>query len=174
MGMLKRTTGGYYTLLPLDQGEDREALCEGCGLESCVMRQVMRRVEVNKYNAIVRVKSCQSFQPILDFRDQAGTAGQFNTFRLGRAWEQRLKRGDIVALRGSDKEIFGKACVKALHSGLFSVLNELYGSDNHSAIAAELAGKDFDLGRVMKNCYGSTRFTEDRVVSVIYLERLND
>lgn len=173
MGMLKRTENGYFTLLPMALGEEREGLCGKCGTCDCAIRLIARKLEVNRANAIVSIKSCLSYTPAFDFKDVSGMEAQFNTFRVGLAWMQRLKVGDVVALRGPEG-IFGRASVTALHSGPFMEMDRLYGEDNHLAIQAAIEGKDFDMAKVLRGLYGPNRFDENRQTTVIYMERLRE
>lgn len=162
-----------FTLESKARLEETDQLCDQCGNSECSVRAIMKRLAVNRYNARVSVLSCKSYIPTFDFRDDAGLEGMFNTFRLGGAWAERVAPGTLVNLRRTDGTHIGEAEVIATHVGLFEEMNAKFGFDNHLAIDAEVRGEEFDLEKVMRECYGGHRFSAGSLVSVIELKRIN-
>lgn len=172
MKRVKRLEEGYYTLESAAAVESVEILCRQCGHSECSIGAIMKRLEVNRYNAVLSVAKCKSFVPVLDFIDASGTESAFNTFRLGAAWAARVEVDQKVAITHNKKPL-GYAKVVSVHSGLLSVMLEEHGIDNHLSIAAAINGEEFDLGAEIQKIYGPHRAGQGSLCTVIYLERQN-
>lgn len=166
-----KKVGNSFTLESAARADETDLLCDQCGNEDCSLRVIINRVRINRFNAKLAVIKCQSFMPILVFRDAAGLGSEFNTFRLSGAWAKRLDPGDIVALHVAKGQTIGLAEVIAVRAGCFTEMSAEFGADNHLAIDAEVNGLEFDLGKVMAECYGGHRFNTSSTVSVIDLRR---
>ena len=163
----------YWTLETSQRSTETELLCDSCGNKDCSLRLIISRVKINRFNAKVAVTRCESFIPVLTFRDAAGTEEEFNTFRLGAAWAKRVDKGDLVALHTTDGAHIAYAEVVDTHSGPFKAMSDQFGIDNHLSIQAEVAGEVFDLEKIMTACYGGHRFNNQSNVTVIELRRIN-
>ena len=166
--------GNFHTLETKARAEETDLLCDQCGNVECSIRGIINRVKINRFNAKLAVIRCESFLPSLDFRDGAGMDSDFNTFRLGGAWATRVGPGNLVNLRSAvDGSILGVAEVIRTHVGPFTGMAAEFGADNHLAIDAAINDRDFDLAKVMRECYGGHRFNVDSTVSVIELRRIH-
>lgn len=165
---------GYYTLENKGGADKLELLCDQCGISECSIRMVLTKLKINRFNAKLAVKRCESFIPRLEFRDNAGMEAEFNTFRLGGAWFTRVAVGQLVNLSNPLNGWQAVAEVTGVHRGTFAEMARLYGADNHLAIDAELSERDFSLADVMRQCYGPQRFSEQSTVTVIQLRRVDD
>jgi hypothetical protein len=164
----------FFTLETADRALETDLLCDQCGNQECSLRLIINRVRINRFNAKLNVTRCESFVPILTFRDDAGLAGEFNTFRAGAAWVDRVGPGDLVALQSTAGAFIGYAKVRQSHVGTFEEMDKRFGSDNHLAIDAAVSGKElFSLFDIMIQSYGKNRFSAKSNVSVIELRRLD-
>jgi hypothetical protein len=164
---------GYFTLEGTKNASERgETLCDHCAYHDCSVRNRIRALTVNQQNAIPEIRACKSLVPILVFQDQSGMEGEFNTLRMGRAWQERLERGSPVALARNDNTLFGAAVVELIVVDTLSSLIDLHGTDNHLAIDARRRGESIDLLKVMVRCYGTNRAKPDQPATAIYLRRL--
>jgi hypothetical protein len=171
--MRVKKVNGYYTLETKDRAEKTELLCDQCGISDCSIRAILNRVKINRYNAKLSITKCQAFLPSLDFRDAKGMEDEFNTFRLGGAWGDRLEAGQMVNLRSTKGEVIGVAEVTGVHKGVFTEMSKRFGADNHLSIDAEVNGQEFNLGKVMTECYGGHRFNVNSIVTVIEMRRVH-
>lgn len=164
---------GYFTLETKDRALDDERLCDSCGNTGCSIRQILNRLRVNRFNAVPNIKRCESFVPILEFRDHSGCEDAFNTFRLGGAWAKRVVPGTLVSLRNSTANWSLVAVIEGIHSGPFNKIAPVFAGDNHLAIAAERDGKPFDLEQVMTKLYGGHRFNNRSTVTVLEMRSID-
>ncbi len=170
---VKRMPDGYYTLETKDRAGKNDLLCDQCGVADCSIRMILKRVKINRFNAKLAVIRCQAFMPSLDFREAKGMEDEFNTFRLGGAWADRLAVGQQVNLRSTKGEVIGVAEVIGVHKGPFKQMEREFGADNHLSIDAEVNGQEFSLEKVMTECYGGHRFKVDSPVTVIQMRRVD-
>jgi hypothetical protein len=126
---------------------------------------------MNKMGANIEITSCASYIPQLAFRDDAGMEGEFNTFRLGGMWAQRLHPGQHVMLVRTNEEKIGVAVVQSVHVGSLAEMIDEHGLENHLSIAADRRGRELDMLKVMKAVYGSTRVDLRSMTTVVYLKR---
>lgn len=126
---------------------------------------------MNKQGAKIDITSCATYMPKLAFKDSAGMEDDFNTFRLGGMWAQRLHPGQHVLLTRTNEEKIGVAVVQSVHVGALAEMIDEHGLENHLSIAAAKRGKELDMLKVMKVVYGSNRVDLRSMTTVVYLKR---
>jgi hypothetical protein len=103
-----------------------------------------------------------------------GVDGEFNTFRLGIALSKRLRPGqEVFLMEEKAKIVFGRALVKAVHTGTLMQLCLLHAKENHR----EKGKPDPDhacqrLFEYLQKLYGPQIATETKRTTVVYLQRL--
>lgn len=109
---------------------------------------------------------------VLDFYPpMKGLEGEFNTFRLGKKWATRLKKGSKVLLVDSKENILiGKAKVIEVHLGTLEDMLLKHAHNNHNWCHLK-AGDAIDaLYASLKKRYGPHIATVTKPTSVIYLK----
>jgi hypothetical protein len=124
--------------------------------------------------SLPQTKSCGEFIPPIGFTSPIGLTGEFSTFRIGKAWSERLLPGDKVLLFESrSKNEIGLASVVKIEYGQWDDMIERFGWSNHSVQAknVELADVYHFLNARLERAYG--RFLEkEKGISVIFLRRV--
>lgn len=145
----------------------KRVLCNHCGKIGFCGSEFAKRVEFAKET----FKRCDEFMPVLKFQSLKGTDAGFNTFRLGKAWSQRLTPGIKVALLNArSKQIVGSAEVVALHVGEKHEMELAHGSNNHLMLNRIDIQKG-DFSPLMRRSYGGLIYDNNRFATVIYLNR---
>lgn len=123
---------------------------------------------------LVEVVKCKLYQPNIAFVPPLiGFEGEFNTFRPGVAWTDRVKPGDIVGLYDSKQEIvFGKAEVTGIDGGRIQTMLNDYAHMNHLMLS-EIGDFRNKLFAVLKKIYGPQIIGDASRVTVISLRRLS-
>lgn len=185
MRRLKRVLtdrGLLYTLETETERARDNLLCNYCaakvaspGFSACEVYSDLMEIQENT-GAVAMVRSCKAYQPILVFRPpMVGLDGQFNTFRLGSAWFNRLLPGVIVGLvNASDNKVFGRARVLSVIDGDFDKMCEEHAYKNHMLLgkSREVAAKE--MTKILRQAYGKIfALQTNQKATVIYLERLN-
>jgi hypothetical protein len=169
MRSLRRLPDGSYTIDPAKE-LDRDNLCNFCGFDDCSIRAIHDRLRENKFGAKLRIITCKTFIPVLEFRQPLGLQGSFNTFRLGGGWAKRLVPEQVVSLSGPS--LVASARVREVHLGTFNEMNARFGPQNHMMIHATKEKLDWSLDKIMLSNYGPRVFNPEGPVSVIALERV--
>lgn len=117
--------------------------------------------------------ACALFMPALPFVDETGLRKIANTVRVGVAWTQRLKPGQIVALYNSRlKEIFGHASVIATPHGRIMPMLRAHAHANHTMLDTPPADAAANLFAWQRQQYGPRIIHEEANLTAIYLLRL--
>ena len=148
--------------LRFDEGSYRmkSGLCDSCGeAAGCPTRA--EKVEV-----------CTGFQPVIAFKSLAGTETDFNTFRLGGAWSNRVKPGQKIGILNAKCEKVGDAVVKAVHVGPKESMIDTHARHNHLIKARGSEQPASELKRLLRNLYGTNFMAKAELMTVIYLTKL--
>lgn len=185
MRRLKRipSEGGLtFTLETKQEQKKNNLLCDYCGWKnqhgeygSCEKYERMKRFGVHGLGVIVR--SCPIYQPILTFRPPLGEyEAEFNTFRLGSAWYNRVSPGTVCALYDTmGKEIFGKAEVTETHHGDLEEMCDEHACNNHLFIGTDPEEAAEKMVVAIRQAYGHiVKQKEDLKCTVIYLNNLKN
>lgn len=143
---------GTYTM--------KRGLCESCGhFASCKI--------VN-----LDTMACTDYQPVIAFKNLAGTEDRFNTFRLGGAWSFRVKVGQSIGLLDGKCNKVGEAVIEGVHCGDKLDMLKAHAHMNHLMLAKPHEDPVADLARRIRNLYGTNFFANAELFTVIYLKRL--
>ncbi len=149
---LRRNAEGYYT-----SGAGRLP-CDHCG-HSAVCNEGP-------------VDACREFMPALPFVDDTGLGHVSNTIRIGQAWVDRLRVGQIVALYNTkSKEIFGHSRVLHTVSGHIVPMLEEHAHANHIMLDTPRDEAGADLLRWLRGNYGPHIVNTRTKLTAIYLLR---
>jgi len=186
MRRLKRVPGDSglkFTLETAAEQEKDNLLCNFCSwrdphdeLPKCSKYTTLARWEKKGVGLLVR--TCESYQPILTFRltkkMEAGFNENFNTFRLGATWYNRVSPGIICGLYDvGKKRMFGKAVVTATYNGDMEEMCFDHAYKNHLFIGINkyIAAKQMD--DAMKAAYGHIlEYRKNSICTVIEMQRL--
>lgn len=151
---LKHREGeGYYM---------KNGLCESCGHHlHCGIESAETRL-------------CTGYQPVIPFKSLAGTEGLFNTFRLGGAWANRVKKGDTIGLLNTQGEKVATAVVRSVHVATKEEMLAEHAHLNHLMLAKGSRDPVADLTKTVRNLYGTNFFAKAALMTVIYLRRTGD
>lgn len=139
------------------------SLCEWCAKEDCTERG--------------RVQLCVDTILPITFTKQAqkGFEKRSNTIRPGKAWEQRLFGGDKVALVDSKtQEPFAIVEVLGVFRGRLDEILLKHAKYNHMMQDVPEEEAPARLKELLMKFYGPRIISDDREVSVIYLEAVSD
>lgn len=115
---------------------------------------------------------CQEFMPALPFSDSAGMEKIFNTVRLGKAWCDRLRIGEKVALYHTiEKRMFGIATVLGTVSGPIQQVLRTHAHANHLMLDKDPADAAVQLYAWQLRNYGPRIVHPRATLSAIYLLR---
>lgn len=108
---------------------------------------------------------------VLEFAPPAqGLEGNFNTFRLGRAWSKKLNKGDVALLiKKPELFVLAEARVTKVLVGRLREMATLYAHENHNQRLGDREGAAERLIESMKRRYGPHMVDDNRFVTVIYL-----
>jgi hypothetical protein len=117
---------------------------------------------------------CTEFVPALPFTDETGLDHVANTIRVGRAWTERLRIWQGVALYNSKKrEIFGHALVLYHTHGPIVDMLRLHAAANHIMLDTPPNKAPTELGAWMRQNYGPRIIHADTTLTAIYLLRVH-
>ena len=186
MRRLKRVPGENglrFTLENATEQKKDNLLCNFCawrdavkGGSKCSKHSTFMRYQKNGIGLLVR--TCEMYQPILTFRPTKkmakGFQGNFNTFRLGDTWYNRVSPGVICGLYDANRNrLFGKAVVTATHNGNTEAMCYDHAYKNHLFIGEgqeEAANKMQDA---MRSAYGHIMdHRKNDLCTVIDLQRI--
>lgn len=168
---LKRING-YYSVERAAQRNDDLELCHICGKQpKCSLHREIEALR-KRNEAKIEVRRCGYYRPILAFRDRTGLdARNFNTFRLGEAWYNRVREGTICAFGDAKTgEIFGAGRVVRLYKGPFKEMAKWHADMNHMLLHKMGVDAAEEIFRIMRNAHGTMFVTWERTVTVIYME----
>ena len=101
-----------------------------------------------------------------------GLEGEFNTFRLGRRWSERVQVGDVVLLTDERNcQALGLAEVRYVACGPLSEACKHYGYLNHTQLALPRRGAPKRILEIVQKIYGPHIATLTRPTTVIGLKR---
>ncbi len=155
MRVIYRSEDGAYT--------SNRVLCDYCGaVPTCTIKGVIRR--------------CEMFAPTLGFGDKTGIFDVFSTFRLGKAWSERIRKGAAVALFDlRKKEVFGHATVvEVIHGNKLSLMKE-HADTNHMMLLKAYESHDAmveKFEKLLRRLYGNMIYNYYDDATVIYLKRI--
>ena len=186
MRRLKRVPGDdglKFTLETAAEQEKDNLLCNFCGWRDAHESQA----KCSKYTALARyakkgvgllIRTCDTYQPILTFRltkkMEDGFKGEFNTFRLGSTWYNRVSPGITCALYDAGKSrVFGKAVVTATYNGDMEEMCHDHAYKNHLFVGVDQETAASQMEDAMKRAYGHIlEHRKNAICTVIDLERL--
>lgn len=149
---LKRREDGTYYM--------KNGLCDSCGKgPTCSIRNSQTQL-------------CVEYQPVIPFKSLAGTEGQFNTFRLGGAWFNRVREGDTIGLLNTTGEKMATAEVRSVHVASKEEMLAEHAHLNHLMLAKASKDPVSDLTKTVRNLYGTNFFAKAPLMTVIYLSRI--
>jgi len=164
--------------------EKDNLLCNFCGwrdphdsLPKCIKHSAFLRYE--KKGVGILVRTCDTYQPILTFRltkkMEDGFKDEFNTFRLGSTWYNRVSPGIICALYDAGKKkIFGKAVVTATYNGDMSEMCYDHAYKNHLFLGVDQETASGKMEEAMRQAYGHIlEHRKNSICTVINLERIS-
>lgn len=187
MRRLKRVPGDdglKFTLETATEQEKDNLLCNFCGwrdahgkLPKCSKHTALARYAKKGVGLLVR--TCDTYQPILTFRltkkMEAGFNDQFNTFRLGATWYNRVSPETICALYDTGKKkIFGKAVVTATYNGDLEEMCHDHAWKNHLFLGVDQEDAAGKMEDAMRKAYGHIlEYRKNSICTVINLERIS-
>lgn len=118
------------------------------------------------------VQACQAYMPVIMFKSFAGMDTQFNTFRLGSAWKNRVYPGKIVALVDADGNKVCEAVVEAVRAGDRQQMILEHSDQNHLIIARNSRNPAKDMAKILRNLYGPNFLARAEQITVLYLRRI--
>lgn len=151
----------------------RSQLCDGCAHSGiCPTLKSKKRLE-KKSGASLWISECFHFSFCLVFQDVKGTdAPEFNTIRLGKAWGQRVRQGDVMGMINKAGEVYGLAEVQDIDWAEKALIVQRNAWRNHlyvnSGMTQEQAGTD--LLRRMPSIYGNLIYKNNDSATVIWLK----
>lgn len=177
--------GLVYTLETDTEQKKDNLLCNFCAWRDhhhphkrCQKFRVLKRYQKKGVGLLVR--TCNTFQPTLTFRLTKKTASgfleDFNTFRLGATWYNRVSPGTICGLYDTAKKaMFGKAIVTATHNGDMKDMCWEHAYRNHLFIGSDQEIAAGLMEKAMKRSYGHVMNHRDNsICTVIDLHPLLD
>lgn len=103
----------------------------------------------------------------------SGIEGEFNTFRLGGAWVKRVEVGDKIALMDKKEcALIGYAVITGVHKGKLRDMSAQHGFHNHNQRHLPVEGAGERVIAAMQKRYGPNRCTENSIVTVLDMRRL--
>lgn len=156
---------------------DKNVLCNFCafsveieGEDRCPIYDVIKD---NKQKGVFSmVRSCQDYRPILTFRPPVKNFDKdFNTFRLGMAWVNRVSPGTVVGLQRTDTgEVFGTAVVTQVFSGDYEDMCDEHAVMNHSLLdmPSDRSASD-EIRKIISKMFGRAPLQNRPMMTVIYL-----
>lgn len=167
--------GRVMTMSSQSTIEKSAHLCDHCAasepvgkFESCWVNRSSTD-SLKKVGVYQPVLYCAMHQPILAFRRPLqGFDTTFNTLRPGLAWSKRLLPKDVVGLMDETGDLFGKAQVVSVDSGLIADMIDRHGQLNHLV----LNDNTIDLRSVLLRLHGPQVIHNATQVSVITMQRL--
>lgn len=138
----------------------KNGLCANCG------RGVECEVRDDSFQA------CDSYMPVIMFKDLRGTDTGFNTFRLGDSWFKRVKVGSIVALVNDQGECLSQAIVEAVRCDDRDYMIREHSFQNHLILARNSKTPVNDMRRILRNLYGPNFLARAEKITAIYLRRI--
>jgi hypothetical protein len=186
MRRLKRIpaqSGLTFTLETAQERKKDNLLCNYCGwkeavagYDQCQTYSGLEGLRQEQGLGII-IRTCQEFQPVLTFRPPLGQyESEFNTFRLGSAWYNRVSPGTIVALYDTtEQEIFGKAQVLETHHGSLQDMCEEHAHNNHLFLDRDPSEAPEAMYGAISKMYGHiAKKREGLLCTVIYLENIKN
>lgn len=168
--------GDHHSIETKPQRAATGLLCNHCALQdTCEIKRDMDQIQATHYVAL-SVRSCAHFRPLLGFAPPLkGFTGRFNSFRMGRAWSERVKPGKVIGLLDTKtQQIFGSAHVVGVDHGPLDAMLELHAAENHYIKATEHPNPEQELFRIMRNLIGTGFVRLERDASVVIMERLDE
>jgi len=146
-------------------------LCDYCGhMGQCDKEQTTRRQFDTQ-----KVRQCGTFLPVLSFADITGTEDDFSTYRVGKAWGERVRIGQSIALFDlGTQEIYGYAIVIAMFIGNRDELLFKHAKTNHLLKAKNYSNASeagFYFEKLLRRLMGNMIFDNNRFATVLYLRR---
>ena len=186
MRRLKRVPGEDGLKFKLKTPAEREKdnlLCNFCGwrdaldeLPRCSKYTAMSRWKKKGVGLLVR--TCETYQPILTFRltkkMEEGFSKEFNTFRLGATWYNRVSPGTICALYDTGKKrVFGKAVVTATYNGDMEEMCQDHAWKNHIFLGLDQDDAASKMEVAMRRAYGHImEYRKNSICTVVNLKRI--
>lgn len=186
MRRLKRvpSDNGLTFTLETDKEQKRNnLLCNFCAwrdkhgpLRECNKHKVLARYAKTGVGLLIR--TCDIYQPILTFKItksmEGGFEKDFNTFRLGATWYNRVSPGTVCGLYDVGKKmIFGKAKVMATYNGDMEEMCHQHAYKNHLFVGLEQEDAAIRMESAMKKAYGHIiEHRSNSICTVIDLRRV--
>lgn len=130
-----------------------------------------------EFAEVSKAKRCGDFIPVLGFvQPLLGFEHQkFSTFRVGKAWYERLYRGAMVGLYNNDKQkLFGYAEVERIELQGLRTACERFAKFNHSQLHLNPEDAPNRMYARLSRLYGPSILSENRPTTVIFLRKLNE
>lgn len=186
MRRLKRVpsdNGLTYTLETATEQKKDNLLCNFCGWRDvggpgtkCLKYRTLARYQKKGVGLLVR--TCETFQPTLTFRMtkamEGGFQGEFNTFRLGSTWYNRVSPGTVCSLYDVGKsEVFGKAYVTETFNGDMTEMCHDHAWENHLFVGYDKIAAAEKMEDAMRKAYGHIMdHRNNTLCTVIKMRRL--
>lgn len=118
------------------------------------------------------VNRCDTFLPALPFTDERGLDRKCNTIRVGKAWTERLRIGQVIALYNPrSKVIFGHSEVLATTAGPIDDILATHARFNHLLLDEPQATAAATLHSWLRQNYGPRIIHEKTRLTAVYLQR---
>lgn len=141
-------------------GGSAHSACEYCAIQ-------------DKCSAVAgRPTVCNDTVPALSFTDETGLSHLANTFRVGAAWQARLRPGDRVGLYHSkEQRVFGYARVERVDAGPIRDMLIEHAHANHLMLETPREDAARELCTWLRRNYGPRIINSDSKLTAIYLSR---
>jgi hypothetical protein len=150
----------------------RPMICDWCCLrETCRYRKAVDRMN-DTGEVATMVRNCTIFVPPLTFSVLEGlNLPHWNTFRLGKAWGERLRPGQRVGIIDTRNQVVARhMIVDSTHVGRLEDLLPHHAHDNHAMRGRDRAEAPEALRKVLRNAYGSIVLDGNKLYSCVYLK----
>lgn len=161
-----RREGELFTIHP--RSTTRRFLCgKCCALKSCgILKDLRKKCE----GVVVELMGCKHYEAPINFADATGLEySRFNTLRLGRAWSERIRKGDIVGIIGPDRKILKRMKVTKVICGPKEQIVTEHARFNHLYRSGEHENPGEHLLNRMPSLYGNLIWKNNGLCTAIYL-----
>ena len=162
---------------PVQEHRDkRGTICNHCSIhDSCFIKGSLNDALKSFPSRVdVVIDKSNEYVPPITFRDPVGLDDAFNTFRLGKAWGDRVVVGSVMGLANIEGAVFGYAKVTDV-----KVLTKKSACRNHAyanhaflnrGISKAKAGREME--DLLPKLYGPLFVRNNTHITVIYMKRL--
>lgn len=170
--MIRRLESDAFTVESQSAITAARRLCDHCATEKCHIRNYLKRNTSAMLQ--IKVESCATFTPALGFSVLTGLdAPRWNTVRLGKAWAERLKpRQRVAIVDTTSRRIMRYMRVERAEAATLSQIVATHATRNHALVGRALSAEEASaaLTKILQNAYGRNYAAPGKPASVIYLQ----